>query len=496
MTALPHAAAHTTDRDHSGHGPTGRAQKGHDVHFTILTLFPEFFDSPLSTALMGKAREQGLVSFSFVNPREFTKDRHRTVDDRPYGGGPGMVMLLDPLVSALESVQTVQTGQIGQTGQPGQPYQPGRPDHLGRTLMLSPRGRPLDQALARELASEERVTLICGRYEGIDARLAGLFPMEEVSVGDYVLSGGEAGALCLMEAVARLLPGFMGHEGSGEEESFSAGLLEYPHYTRPEEYRGLRVPEILLSGDHARVAAWRRQKSLEATLAQRPEMLARTRLDAADLHHLREVPRQRLGRGLYLALAHYPVLDKAGNITSVSLTNLDVHDICRVSRTYGAAGLYLVTPLEDQRELAEALLGHWVGGPGGKANPDRQEALRLARVSESLEDAVADIQARTGCRPRLVATSAALPGAKGRGKSRLKGKQRGDVRQLIEADVREWLAQGPVLLVFGTSHGLANEVLQTADGVLQPIRGLDDYNHLPVRAAAAICLDRLLADHW
>ncbi len=440
------------------------------MHFTILTLFPEFFDSPLSTALMGRAREQGLVSFSCVNPRDFTSDRHRTVDDRPYGGGPGMVMMLDPLARAIESVRAG-----GGTG---------------RLLMLSPRGRPLTQELARELAAEERLTLLCGRYEGIDARLCELYPVEEVSVGDYVLSGGEAGAVVLLEAVARLLPGFMGHEGSGEEESFSAGLLEYPHYTRPEEYRGLRVPEVLLSGDHGRIAAWRRDRALETTLVTRPDLLAEARLDARDMAHLRGRPRERLGRNLYVALVHYPVLDKSGRITAVSLTNLDVHDISRVSRTYGAAGLYLVTPLKDQQELAEAVLGHWVGGPGGRSNPDREEALRLARVRESLEAVMADIEVRAGRRPRLLVTSAALH-AKGRGRPKPK-----DVRLASAGDVRRWLAREPVLLALGTGHGLAGEVLRDADGVLRPIRYLDEYNHLPVRAAAAICLDRLLADHW
>ncbi|WP_027366396.1 tRNA (guanosine(37)-N1)-methyltransferase TrmD [Desulfocurvibacter africanus] len=440
------------------------------MHFTVITLFPEFFDSPLTTALMGKAREQGIVSFSLVNPRDFATDRHRTVDDRPYGGGPGMVMMLAPLERAMESVQS-----SGGTG---------------RVLMLSPRGRPLNQALARELAGEERLTLLCGRYEGIDARLAELHPIEEVSVGDYVLSGGEAGAVCLLEAVARLLPGFMGHEGSGEEESFSAGLLEYPHYTRPEEYKGLRVPEILLSGDHARIAAWRRQQSLETTLAVRPELLAETPLDGEDVAYLRGKPRQRLGRGLFVALVHYPVLDKSGRITAVSLTNLDVHDISRVSRTYGAAGLYLVTPLRDQQEMAESVLGHWVGGPGGRSNPDRQEALRLACVRESLEASVADIEIRTGRKPRVVATSAALP-RKGKGRQKL-----ARVQQLAADDVRRWLAEGPVLLIFGTSHGLAPQVLSEADGMLRPIRCLDEYNHLPVRSAVAICLDRLLADYW
>jgi tRNA (guanine37-N1)-methyltransferase len=423
------------------------------VRFNLVTLFPEYFDSPLSAGLMAKARERGLVEFSLVDPRDFTQDKHRTVDDRPYGGGPGMVMGLDPLVRALESLP--------------------KP---GRVFLLSPAGRPLTQALCRELSGEEAVTVICGRYEGIDARLFDLFPITPVSVGDFVLCGGEAAAACLVEGVARLLPGFMGHEQSGEEESFSAGLLEYPHYTRPEEYRGLVVPEALLSGDHARIAAWRKEQSLALTLARRPDILPQAALSEEDAAFLRSLPRARLGRNLYLALVHYPVMVKSGEKGAVSLTNLDVHDMGRVSRSYGMGGLYLVTPIEDQQSLARTLLGHWTEGKGRAANPDRAEALGLVRVCADLDEAVRDVAARAGENPRVVATSARMQGS------------------LPLARVREWLADGPVLLLLGTGHGLAPEVIERSDGVLPPIRFLDGYNHLAVRSAAAIVADRLLSD--
>lgn len=423
------------------------------MRFNLVSLFPEYFDSPLSAGLMGRARERGLVEVGLVNPRDFAVDRHRTVDDRPYGGGPGMVMGLAPLCAALESLP-----------------------EPGRIFSLSPAGRPLDQALCRELAGERAVTLICGRYEGMDARLLELFPVTPVSVGDFVLCGGEAAASCMVEAVARLIPGFMGHELSGEEESFSAGLLEYPHYTRPEAFRGLSVPGALLSGDHARIAAWRRERSLETTLRQRPELLPEAELTGADLEFLRGIPRSRLGRNMHLSLVHYPVMTKFGEKGAVSLTNLDVHDIARVSCSYGLGGYHLVTPLKDQRELARSLLGHWTEGPGARANPDRAEALSLVRVAETLDQVVADIAARTGQRPRLVATSA-------RGAGTL------TVRQ-----ARGWLKEFPVLFILGTGHGLAPEVVETADAVLRPIRVLDRYNHLSVRSAAAILTDRLLTD--
>ena len=218
--------------------------------FHIVTLFPEFFESPLSTALMGRAREAGIVDCSFHDPRQFSTDKHRHVDDRPYGGGPGMVMQGEPLARALRSIE--------------------RP---GRMLFIAPGGRPRSQDMVRELAREDDLTIVCGRYEGIDARLLQLFPLEPVSVGDIVLNGGESAALSVLEAVSRLMPGFMGKEESGDDESFSHGLLEYPHYTRPENFEGLTVPDVLQSGDHERIANWRRQESVRATLRMRPEML-------------------------------------------------------------------------------------------------------------------------------------------------------------------------------------------------------------------------------
>lgn len=423
------------------------------MRFQIVTLFPEFFDSPLSCALLAKGREAGLVDVALTNPRDFAEDRHKSVDDRPYGGGPGMVMMPGPLEKALASLP-----------------------EPGRMLVLSPGGRPLDQGLARELAAEPTLTLVCGRYEGIDARVAERFPLEAVSIGDFVLSGGEAAALCLIEAVARLTPGFMGKEASAEEESFSAGLLEYPHYTRPPAHEGLAVPDILLSGHHADIAAWRREKSLETTLAVRPDLLARTALSARDLAFLSGLPRRRPGRNLHLALLHGPVCDKFGRSVTVSLTNLDIHDIARVSRSYGLGGYAIVTPLADQRLLAARLLAHWTEGPGGRGNPDRAEALRTVSVHESLALAVADVAERRGRPPLVVATSARGPGG------------------LTFEGLRRRLEKEPVLLVLGTGSGLGPEILDAVEAVLPPLRPFDGYNHLSVRSAAAVMVDRILGD--
>jgi tRNA (guanine37-N1)-methyltransferase len=422
------------------------------MRFSVITIFPEFFDSPLSCGLLSKAREKGLVDFSFINPRDHSADKHHNVDDRPYGGGPGMVMAVDPLRRALDTLA------------------PGT-----RVVMLSPKGRPLTQALARDLAGAGELALLCGRYEGIDARLEELYAIEPVSVGDFVLNGGETGALCLIEAVSRLIPDFMGKDESADEESFSSGLLEYPHYTRPEEYEGLKVPEVLASGHHGRIATWRRQQSLETTLALRPDILATATLSDEDISHLKELDRTRAGRNLFVALVHYPVENKSGQTITTSLTNLDLHDIARVSCTYGLGGYFVCTPVADQQELARTLIGHWREGYGLKANPDRGTALGRVRVVGLLEDAIAEITERTGRRPKVV-TSSAKAG------------------NMAYAEVAGWLEEDAVLLVLGTGYGLRREVLAGADGMLRAIRFMDRYNHLSVRSAASIMVDRLLGD--
>jgi len=423
------------------------------MRFNILSLFPEFFDSPLSCGLMGKAREQGIVDFTLVNPRDFAFNKHKSVDDRPYGGGPGMVMALDPLVQALRSLE-----------------------NPGRILLLSPRGRRMTQSFSRELAAEPALTVLCGRYEGIDERLLDLFPIELVSVGDFVLSGGESASVCLIESVARLLPGFMGKEESGDEESFSHGVLEYPHYTRPETYEGLTVPEILLGGDHAKVRAWRREQALLQTVSRRPELLAEAPLTPKDRQFLASTPRTLLAGNLNIALVHGPVLNKFGHTVTVSLTNLDLHDIARISRTYGLAGFTVVTPLEDQRKLAATLTGHWTEGAGGRANPDRAEAIGKVRVTATLEEAIAHVRDQAGRDPWVLATSARPDGA------------------VTPGEVREALRERPALLVLGTGSGLAPEALALTHAQVAPVRPYGGYNHLSVRSAAAILTDRILGD--
>ena len=219
---------------------------------TVLTLFPERFPGPLGLSLAGRALEAGIWRLEAVDIRGFATDRHRSVDDTPAGGGPGMVMRADVVAAAVDAVR-------GQGD--------ARP-----LIYLSPRGRPLTQQRVRELAAGPGVTLLCGRFEGLDQRVIEARNMEEVSLGDFVLSGGEPAALVLLDAVIRLLPGVMGKDASGEDESFESGLLEYPHYTRPQEFEGRGIPPVLTSGDHQKVRAWRRAMAEETTRERRPDL--------------------------------------------------------------------------------------------------------------------------------------------------------------------------------------------------------------------------------
>lgn len=233
------------------------------MHIDILTLFPEMFSGPFDTSIIKRARDRGLISIELINIRDFSQNKHHTVDDTPYGGGAGMVMGAEPIFEALDRIKS-------------------RRPEPGRTVYLSPAGRKLNQQIVRELGKERHIILLCGHYEGVDERVRDSLVDDEISIGDYVLTGGELPAMVLVDAVARMIPGVLGEMSSAEEESFYDGLLEYPHYTKPREYRGMVVPEVLLSGHHEQIRLWRRRQSLLKTLQVRPELLPTAPLTEED----------------------------------------------------------------------------------------------------------------------------------------------------------------------------------------------------------------------
>jgi len=237
------------------------------MHFDVFTLFPDMFQGPFTESILKRAQERGLLSIALHNIRDVATDKHHIVDDYPYGGGAGMVMKPEPIFAAIEAVYG-----------------------SGPIILLTPQGRLFNQQIARALAQEQRVTLLCGHYEGIDERVRQHLVTDEISIGDYVLTGGELAAMVVVDAVSRLIPGVLGADASIQEESHSGNLLEYPHYTRPPEFRGWRVPDILLSGHHAQIARWRRKESLRRTRERRPDLFEKVELSSKlDKQLLREL---------------------------------------------------------------------------------------------------------------------------------------------------------------------------------------------------------------
>lgn len=249
------------------------------MHFDILTLFPAMFDGPFDESIVRRAVEAGRTSIALHNIRDYAPGKHRVTDDAPYGGGGGMIMKPEPIFNAVEAIlgDEAPSRRAGE-GEPPTPV-----------ILLSPQGRLFDHQIARELSRRPRLVLICGRYEGVDERVRQYLCTDEISIGDYVLSGGELAAMVVVDAVTRLLPGVLGDPAAPFEDSHVAGLLEYPHYTRPAEYRSYPVPPVLLSGHHAELARWRRQESLRRTFLRRPDLLTRASLSEADRAFLRRL---------------------------------------------------------------------------------------------------------------------------------------------------------------------------------------------------------------
>ena len=421
------------------------------LKFTVITIFPKMLDSSLGDGVLKKAQDRGLLKIEMVNLRDYTTDRHHTTDDYPYGGGQGMVMKPAPLVTAIEDIR-------------------GRAQRA-RVVLLTPRGRVFRQPDALRLSQEEQVVLICGRYEGVDERVKA-FVDEEISIGDYTLSGGEPAAAVVIDAVARLVPGVLGNENSAADESFTEGLLEYPQYTRPEIFRGMKVPDVLLSGDHERIKKWRQERSLEVTRQLRPDLWAKARanIPAAAGVIARKAP-------VYVALLHYPVYDKNGQVVTTAVTNMDIHDIARSGRTYGVRGFFVVTPVRALQKLALKIIEHWQVGYGSEYNVTRKEALALARICDTLDDVFVSIDRDTGEKPAVVVTSARAAGNRTSFEA---------LRDMLNRETR------PYLILLGTGWGLTEAIFSRSDYVLEAITGGGDYNHLSVRSAAAIILDRLL----
>ncbi len=441
------------------------------MRFDILTIFPHLLDSPLNEGIIKRARASETLKIETHNIRDYALDKHNTTDDRPFGGGEGMVMKPAPLLAALRAVHEAVPG--------------------GHVVLMTPQGRSYNQKVAAELVDKKHLVIICGRYEGVDARVEEYID-DEISIGDYVLTGGELAAMVLVDSVTRLLPGVLGCGDSVTCDTFaydlrrtaSRNLLKHPQYTRPRVFEGLAVPEVLMSGDHGAIEQWRLAQSVQRTRDRRPDLLADASFSKAELKGLKKsgvdvkglrcLEEQKIR--LDIALVHYPVCNKNNEIIGSAVTNLDLHDIARASATYGVDTYYVITPYADQRILANEIMAHWQTGHGAEYNPDRKRAFRSVEVLASIEELYAAVCKKWHRKPLILATSA-VAGHSG----------------IDYAEARQRLAAGErMLILFGTGWGLAPEVMADVDMVLPPLGG-EGYNHLSVRSAVSIILDRLLS---
>lgn len=424
--------------------------------YNVLTIFPEMIESVFKQGVISKAIDKGIVSINSVNIRDYAEGRHLVTDDYQYGGGAGLVMKVEPIYEAVSALKEKSDTFV---------------------VLLDPRGKKFDQKVAEHMASNyDNITFICGRYEGVDERVRELVVDMELSLGDFILTGGEFAAITVIDSIARLVPGVLGDEASADEESFTTGMLEYPHYTRPVEYKGLSVPEVLMNGNHSEIEKWRMEKAIEITRKNRPDLLNIKELDIETRKKICAEQKRGLSKKLKLnvALMHYPMKDKQGDTVATAITNLDLHDISRSCRTYSVENYYVVTPIVAQREIASRVINHWMDGFGSTYNPNRMEAFSHTMLMDSLSEAVLDIEKRHKKRPLIVATTA-----------------RPDRATITAKHLGVISEEQPVLIIFGTGWGFADEVLETADYILEPIEGVGEFNHLSVRSAVAILLDRI-----
>ncbi|MGI6712593.1 MAG: tRNA (guanosine(37)-N1)-methyltransferase TrmD [Bacillota bacterium] len=432
------------------------------MRIDILTLFPNMFH-PLQESIINRAKEKGIVKINIINFRDFATDKHRTVDDLVYGGGAGMVLKPEPIFKAVKYVKEVSGTSP-------------------RVILTSPQGKVFTQKKAAALSKEKHLLFICGHYEGVDDRVRQALVHEELSIGDYVLTGGELPSMIIVDSVVRLLEGVLGDDASSQEESFSDGLLEYPQYTRPSEYEELKVPEVLLGGNHEQIRVWRRKQSLLRTWKNRPDLLEKAALTSDDINFLAEVQEEaEINHHLFIGLVHYPVYNKKKEIINTSVTNLDLHDIARAAATFNVENYFIIQPVKAQHQLINNLINHWLYGYGARYNPDRKYALSRVKLAESISEVKDFINTKFNAQPKVIATAArAYPQTIG-------------YQEMREIMVREG---GNYLLLFGTGWGLEQSVVESTDYILTPVYGSGAYNHLSVRSAVSIILSRLQGKKW
>ncbi|MBP6869521.1 tRNA (guanosine(37)-N1)-methyltransferase TrmD [Candidatus Babeliales bacterium] len=427
------------------------------MKISVLTLFPELYKPFFETSLIKRAQEKGVVSCHVNNLLSYVQPKVR-VDDTTFGHNAGMLIKPEIVEQAVDASER----------DFGKAYK----------IILSPQGKTLTQPRLQELykriQNEQHIMLIASRYEGLDARVESYYADEFISVGNFVVMGGDIPAMLLLEGLLRFVPGIVGKEESVQLDSFSGPFVDYPEYTRPVVWKGMEVPEIVRSGNHAAIEAWRQEQAVQATVKKH-------------FNWVRSVPTTRAEKKLikkhiphhYIALMHNDIDLKEGRVGYTSVTSIDIHDIARSSTTYGLQTFFIVTALKDQQKIVEKMLSFWVDEKiGGDYNNNRHEAVRTVQLKSELDDVIAAIEEKEGKRPLIIGTSA----------------REQDLEKIVTYFDQDlvWQHDRPILFLFGTGSGMSEKILQQCDYMLPALQGFSDFNHLSVRSAVAIILDKWL----
>lgn len=432
------------------------------MKISIITVFPELYETFLSTSLIARAQKNNIVSFDLFKISDMCEPKER-IDEPVCGPGTGMIIKPTVIEKAIETCETK--------------HGP------GFKIFFSPKGKKLTQKTlqtyaktmpAKPLGGKNRhIILICSRYEGMDARVENHYADAIISIGDYVLMGGDVAAQVFLEGFLRLLPDVVGKQESVEQESFSSSLLDYPEYGLPKVWKDQKIPEIILSGNHAAIEKWRKEQACKKTLLERFDWF---RSSGPSPEVIKTCTKQIPAH--YVALMHSDIMLKGGKVGHSSVTSLDLHDTARSCATYGVKNMFMVSALKDQRNIMNSLLEFWKSDEGKKYNITRFEAVKRVVPIASFQETIDFIEKQEGKKPLIITTSA---------------KEHTHATKIdYFSQEKVWTLDRPVLFVFGTAQGLCDKIIEESDFLLVPIRGMTDYSHLSVRSAVAIILDRWL----
>lgn len=423
--------------------------------FNILTVFRELIKPSLKYGVLSKAIKNKNIRVNLFSYSDYL-DNNERIDDKQYGGDPGMVIRDHIASKAIKHIKKL------------------NPDT--KTIFLSPKGKKLDSTLVNDLSKYKNLSIICGRYEGFDERTIEKHADIEISIGDFIVSGGETPAIILMDSISRMIDGVIGKQESVKNDSLSNSLLKQPVYTRPANIKGKKVPRLLISGNHKKISKFNRDKSLLKTLKEREDLLEEAVISPLERERLKEIKATTIKSSVYLALVHHPIKNIKNETIKTSLTNLDIQDIARSCQTYGIKKYFITHPIKEQRELAKNVLDYWKSGKNIRNKSTKHSALENIVIKNSLASSIKQIKDIHGKKPKIVATDARI------------------MHNMVNySDIKHKLItdNSPYLFLFGTGWGLTDEVLNNSDYILKPVGSYYEYNHLSVRSAVAIILDRI-----